>query len=103
MPEYHRILSHYYSQHEGPFLLGDKVTYVDFAVYQSLDNEQKIGTLPVCQSLRLDEGCADMRPRKPYPVFLNRSRRLLKAVLVSRLTLKVAGRLPSKEETRSLS
>ena len=48
VPEYHRVLSHYYSQNEGPFLLGNKVTYVDFAVYQSLDNEEKIGTLPVC-------------------------------------------------------
>lgn len=46
--EYHRIISHFYSQRGGPFLLGDKITYVDFAVYQSLDNDQKIGTLPVC-------------------------------------------------------
>ncbi|EED19360.1 glutathione S-transferase, putative [Talaromyces stipitatus ATCC 10500] len=45
-PKYYSILSHYYSQHDGPFLLGDRITYADFAVYQSIDNDEKTGTLP---------------------------------------------------------
>jgi glutathione S-transferase len=45
-PKYYNILDKYYSDHEGPYLLGDKVTYADFAVYQSLDNDKRTGTLP---------------------------------------------------------
>ena len=48
VPDYLKILEHYYLQHEGPYLLGNKVTYADFAVYQSLDNDKQIGALPVC-------------------------------------------------------
>ncbi|KAM0458903.1 hypothetical protein ACHAPV_005893 [Trichoderma viride] len=35
-----------YAEIDGPYLLGDKITYADFAVYQSLDNDQRTGTLP---------------------------------------------------------
>ncbi|KAE8557310.1 hypothetical protein EYB25_002017 [Talaromyces marneffei] len=45
-PEYYNILSHYYSQRGGPFLLGDRVTYADFVIYQSLDDDRKTNTLP---------------------------------------------------------
>ncbi|KAJ2980732.1 hypothetical protein NQ176_g2465 [Zarea fungicola] len=45
-PEYYNVLAQYYAKHNGPFLLGDKITYADFAVYQSIDNDAKIGTLP---------------------------------------------------------
>ncbi|RAO64956.1 uncharacterized protein BHQ10_000968 [Talaromyces amestolkiae] len=46
VPKYYKIIAHYYSQRGGPFLLGDRVTYTDFAVYQSIENDQKTGTLP---------------------------------------------------------
>lgn len=36
-----------YAEIDGPYLLGDKITYADFAVYQSLDNDQRTGTLSV--------------------------------------------------------
>jgi glutathione S-transferase len=46
-PNYYDILTQYYSETDGPYLLGDKVTYADFAVYQSIDNDLRTGTLPV--------------------------------------------------------
>ncbi|KFY43315.1 hypothetical protein V495_04020 [Pseudogymnoascus sp. VKM F-4514 (FW-929)] len=45
-PAYYDLIAKYYSDHEGPYLLGDRVTYVDFAVYQSIDNDRRTGTLP---------------------------------------------------------
>ncbi|KAL6238687.1 hypothetical protein BDW75DRAFT_246766 [Aspergillus navahoensis] len=45
-PKYYRILGEYYSERAGPYLLGEKITYTDFAVYQSIDNERRTGTLP---------------------------------------------------------
>lgn len=47
VPGYHDVLAKYYSDFKGPYLLGDKITYADFAVYQSLDNDKRTGTLPV--------------------------------------------------------
>ncbi|KAL3439680.1 glutathione S-transferase [Aspergillus tetrazonus] len=46
VPKYYRILGQYYTERPGPYLLGEKITYVDFAVYQSIDNERRTGTLP---------------------------------------------------------
>ncbi|KAL4943226.1 hypothetical protein BDV06DRAFT_190526 [Aspergillus oleicola] len=46
VPKYYRIIGEYYSETPGPYLLGDKVTYADFAVYQGIDNERRNGTLP---------------------------------------------------------
>ncbi|KAL4735375.1 glutathione S-transferase [Aspergillus similis] len=46
VPKYYRVLGQYYSERTGPYLLGEKITYVDFAVYQSIDNERRTGTLP---------------------------------------------------------
>ncbi|KAM0421394.1 hypothetical protein ACHAPT_010748 [Fusarium lateritium] len=46
LPWYHDVITKHYSEREGPYLLGDKITYVDFAVYQSLDNDQRIGANP---------------------------------------------------------
>ncbi|TPX07178.1 uncharacterized protein E0L32_010881 [Thyridium curvatum] len=46
VPKYHDLVASYYSERGGPYLLGDKVTYVDFAIYQSIDNERRTGTLP---------------------------------------------------------
>lgn len=47
-PKYYSVIAQYYDDHAGPYLLGDKVTYADFAVYQSIDNDERTGTLPVC-------------------------------------------------------
>ncbi|KAK7428426.1 hypothetical protein QQZ08_005045 [Neonectria magnoliae] len=44
--KYYDVLDHYYSKTNGPFLLGDTITYADFAVYQSIDNDERIKTLP---------------------------------------------------------
>ncbi|PHH64748.1 hypothetical protein CDD81_4010 [Ophiocordyceps australis] len=45
-PEYYNLIAQYYKDRGGPFLLGDKITYADFAIYQSIDNDAKIGALP---------------------------------------------------------
>lgn len=47
VPKYYAVLAQYYAERKGPYLLGDKVTYADFAVYQSIDNDRRTGTLPV--------------------------------------------------------
>lgn len=47
VPTYYDLLAQYYSDVDGPYLLGDKITYADFAVYQSIDNDKRTGTLPV--------------------------------------------------------
>ncbi|KAK1148529.1 hypothetical protein N8T08_009535 [Aspergillus melleus] len=47
-PEYYNLLDQYYRDQAGPYLLGDSVTYADFAVYQSIDNDERTGTLPSC-------------------------------------------------------
>ncbi|KAJ1323216.1 glutathione transferase-like protein [Microdochium nivale] len=44
--EYYKLVAEYYAQNKGPYLLGSTITYADFAVYQSWDNDTRIGTLP---------------------------------------------------------
>jgi glutathione S-transferase len=51
LPEYYNVIAKYYSENTGPYLLGDNITYVDFAVYQSIDNDERIGALPVSRLL----------------------------------------------------
>ncbi|KAE8138989.1 glutathione S-transferase [Aspergillus pseudotamarii] len=46
-PEYYNLLDQYYRDQAGPYLLGNSVTYADFAVYQSIDNDERTGTLPL--------------------------------------------------------
>jgi glutathione S-transferase len=69
--QYYNILSRYYSQHGGPFLLGDRVSYADFAVYQSLDNDEKTGTLPVCDHCTLDGTVASLTQSAGNPTQCN--------------------------------
>lgn len=38
-----RVFESYYKQNSGPYLLGDKITYADFAVYQIIDNDACAG------------------------------------------------------------
>ncbi|KAJ3499589.1 hypothetical protein NLG97_g205 [Lecanicillium saksenae] len=45
-PEYYKVVAEYYAKNGGPYLLGNTITYADFALYQSIDNDSKIGTLP---------------------------------------------------------
>jgi glutathione S-transferase len=47
VPGYYNLVAEYYSNYNGPYLLGDRVTYADFAIYQSIDNDRRTGTLPV--------------------------------------------------------
>lgn len=44
VPRAHRVLDSFYKQTSGPYLLGDKVTYADFAVYMLLDNDDRAGS-----------------------------------------------------------
>lgn len=50
VPKYHDVLEKYYSEREGPYLLGDEVSYADFAVYMSIDNDTRTKTIPVSYS-----------------------------------------------------
>lgn len=37
-------MEHFYSQDSsGPYLLGNMITYADFAVYQAIDNDIRLG------------------------------------------------------------
>ncbi|KAH6962841.1 glutathione S-transferase [Fusarium avenaceum] len=46
VPQYYALVSKYYAESKGPYLLGDKISYTDFAVFQSIDNERRTKTLP---------------------------------------------------------
>ncbi|KAJ5988513.1 glutathione S-transferase [Penicillium waksmanii] len=65
VPEYYSLVAQYYSDSEGPYLLGDKITYVDFAIYQSIDNDRRTGTLPsvLPEALAKLEAVFEKRPR----------------------------------------
>ncbi|KAL2839541.1 glutathione S-transferase [Aspergillus pseudodeflectus] len=65
VPDYYNLVGQYYSEREGPYLLGDKVTYVDFAVFQSIDNDRRTGTLPesLPESLVKFEKAFETRPK----------------------------------------
>jgi len=47
LPKYYDLIAKYYSDREGPYLLGDEVSYTDFAIYQSIDNDTRTKTIPV--------------------------------------------------------
>ncbi|OQE24137.1 hypothetical protein PENFLA_c010G10283 [Penicillium flavigenum] len=42
-PNYYSLLEGFYAQHDGPYLLGERITYADFAIFQSIHNNTKIG------------------------------------------------------------
>ncbi|KAH7159784.1 glutathione S-transferase [Dactylonectria estremocensis] len=46
LTKYYDIVDQYYSEQDGPYLLGDKISYADFAIYQSIDNDERIKALP---------------------------------------------------------
>lgn len=88
VPNYYTVLSQYYSDRGGPFLLGDRITYADFAVFQSIDNDEKIGTLPVrkivLNKMRYAFHADLSELRRIYHLRCRSSGKLLKAVLVSK-------------------
>jgi glutathione S-transferase len=88
VPNYYRVLSQYYSDCGGPFLLGDRITYADFVVFQSIDNDEKIGTLPVCENNICSEQHAFSANfsafRRTYQQRWRNSDKRLKAVLESK-------------------
>lgn len=48
VPRYYELFAKLYAKiNTGPYLLGDKPTYADFAVFQVLDNDAVIGAAPV--------------------------------------------------------
>jgi glutathione S-transferase len=51
-PQYYDLIGRYYADREGPYLLGDEISYTDFAVYVSIDNDARTKTLPVSQEFR---------------------------------------------------
>jgi glutathione S-transferase len=55
VPSYYKALDKFYAENSGPFLLGERITYADFAVYQSIDNDSQIGALPDALPERLTE------------------------------------------------
>lgn len=52
-PKYYALVGKYYAETEGPYLLGEKVTYADFAIYQIMDNDRRTGTIVVYYSFFL--------------------------------------------------
>ncbi|KAL7928132.1 glutathione S-transferase [Trichoderma chlorosporum] len=62
-PDYYRISDQYYSKNGGPYLLGNKLTYVDFAVFQMLYDNKKTGNdIDVPESLKRLEEALPSRP-----------------------------------------
>ncbi|GAB1192540.1 hypothetical protein APSETT444_001732 [Aspergillus pseudonomiae] len=69
VPNYYNVLATFYAQKEGPYLLGERITYTDFVVYQSIDNDSQIGTLPASlpEPLTRLRAAFEARPRvAPY-------------------------------------
>jgi len=64
VPYFHSIWDNLYSRHTGPYLLGNQVTYVDFAIFQALDNDEAVGTLPasIPESLKTLRQAISQRP-----------------------------------------
>ncbi|KAL2209670.1 glutathione S-transferase [Sarocladium strictum] len=59
-----RVFDSYYKEHSGPFLLGDRITYVDFAVYQILHNDSAAGAQPeIPASLKKLQEAIENRPK----------------------------------------
>lgn len=53
-PEYYKLIGKYYADRQGPYLLGDEVSYTDFLVYMSIDNDTRTKTIPVCHRTILE-------------------------------------------------
>ncbi|KAF4458133.1 Glutathione S-transferase P 10 [Fusarium austroafricanum] len=46
LPKYYDLMAQYYSDREGPYLLGNEISYADFAVFQSIDNDTRVKAIP---------------------------------------------------------
>lgn len=48
VPKFYNLMAQLYrQQNQGPYLLGETITYVDFAVFQAVDNDTVTKTIPV--------------------------------------------------------
>ncbi|KAF4459275.1 Glutathione S-transferase chloride channel C-terminal [Fusarium albosuccineum] len=74
VPWYYDVITKYYAENEGPYLLGDKITYVDFAVYQSLDNDKRIGSSPTKLSAPLQKLKEAIEARPKIAAYLKENR-----------------------------
>ncbi|KAI1069124.1 hypothetical protein LB507_006315 [Fusarium sp. FIESC RH6] len=64
-PNYYDFIGKYYADREGPYLLGDVISYTDFAVYVSIDNDARTKTLPekLPESLLKFKAAFEARPK----------------------------------------
>ncbi|RGP79399.1 glutathione s-transferase p 10 [Fusarium longipes] len=64
-PQYYDLIGKYYADREGPYLLGDKISYTDFVVYVSIDNDARTKTLPesLPESLVRFKAAFEARPK----------------------------------------
>ncbi|CAO3699783.1 unnamed protein product [Rhizopus stolonifer] len=52
--KWYEMFEKYYQQSaKGPYILGDKITYIDFMVYHLIDDEDSIPTLGNCPNIKL--------------------------------------------------
>ncbi|CAG7554631.1 unnamed protein product [Fusarium equiseti] len=63
--QYYDLIGKYYADREGPYLLGDEISYTDFAVYVSIDNDARTKTLPakLPESLLKFKAAFEARPK----------------------------------------
>ncbi|RFN43405.1 glutathione s-transferase p 10 [Fusarium flagelliforme] len=64
-PQYYDLIGKYYADREGPYLLGDEISYTDFTVYVSIDNDARTKTLPakLSESLLKFKAAFEARPK----------------------------------------
>ncbi|KAF5247123.1 hypothetical protein FAUST_975 [Fusarium austroamericanum] len=64
-PQYYDLIGKYYTDREGPFLLGDEISYTDFLVYVSIDNDTRTKTIPenLPESLIKFKAAFEARPK----------------------------------------
>ncbi|KAJ4138430.1 hypothetical protein NW768_002262 [Fusarium equiseti] len=64
-PQYYDLIGKHYADRAGPYLLGDEISYTDFAVYVSIDNDARTKTLPenLPESLLKFKAAFEARPK----------------------------------------
>ncbi|RCH95649.1 hypothetical protein CU098_001948, partial [Rhizopus stolonifer] len=63
-PKWYEMFEKYYQQNsKGPYILGDRITYMDFMVYHLIDDEESIPTLSNYPSLKLLVEEFEKRPK----------------------------------------
>ncbi|CAG1974793.1 hypothetical protein QX201_010104 [Fusarium graminearum] len=64
-PQYYDLIGKYYADREGPYLLGNEISYTDFLVYVSIDNDTRTKTIPenLPESLVKFKAAFEARPK----------------------------------------